>query len=193
MPNPSDLRSLVDGFATELTQVMRRAVLEEVHAKLCLALGDTPPERRGPGRPRKTATAAVPPMKTRGKRSAADLGEMADRLLAHVKAKPGQRGEQIAAALGTDVGTMRLPMKNLIAGRRVRTEGQRRGMVYFAGAGKAKRATRKARRARPARRAKAGKRKRPLARVLLLPGPQPQVGAPATVPAVVEPEPVGAT
>jgi hypothetical protein len=32
---------------------------------------------------------------------------MSDALFAHVKANPGQRGEQIAAALKTDVGTMR--------------------------------------------------------------------------------------
>ncbi len=193
MPNPPELRSLIDTFATELTRLIRRAVLEEVHAKLSLALGDAPLGRRGPGRPRKTATAAVPQVKKRGKRSAADLGQMGDKLLAHVKAHPGQRGEQIAAALGTDVGTMRLPMRMLIAERKVRTEGQRRGVVYFAGAGKAKRATRKARRAKPARRSKSGKRKRPLARVILLPAPKPQDVAPTAAPAIVDREPVGAT
>ena len=52
-----------------------------------------------------------------------------------MKANPGSRGEQIAAALGTDVKTMRLPMLKLIADKQVRTEGQRRGMTYFAGAG----------------------------------------------------------
>jgi len=55
---------------------------------------------------------------------------MSDALLAHVKANPGQRGEQIAAALGTDVGTMRKPMKLLIAKKLVKTQGQRRGMTY---------------------------------------------------------------
>jgi hypothetical protein len=32
----------------------------------------------------------------------------------------------------SDVKTIRLPMKQLIAAKKVRTKGQRRGMTYFA-------------------------------------------------------------
>lgn len=53
-----------------------------------------------------------------------------DALLAYVRSHPGSRGEQIAAALSTDVTTMRPVMKELIATHKVRTEGQRRGMTY---------------------------------------------------------------
>jgi hypothetical protein len=198
MPRPAnaDIQSLVENFANQLSQVMRRAALEEVHAKLSLALGDTAPKRRGPGRPRKTATVAVPQEKKRGKRTAADLGEMGAALLAHVKANPGQRGEQIAAALGTDVGTMRLPMRQLIAEKKVRTEGQRRGMTYFAGAGKTKRATpkrkravRKARRAKPARKARTAERKKPAARSKLIPRPRQRPKVAEAAPVVAAPVP----
>jgi len=41
---------------------------------------------------------------------------------------PGQRGEQLAEALGTDTKTMRLPMQNSIADEKVRTKGERGGM-----------------------------------------------------------------
>jgi hypothetical protein len=54
----------------------------------------------------------------------------AEALLAYIRNNPGSRGEQIAAALGTDVNTMRPVMKSLIAAGHVRTEGQRRGMTY---------------------------------------------------------------
>ena len=186
MPTTPDIRDLVENFANELSQVMRRAALEEVHAKLSLAIGEVAPNRRGPGRPRKTATAAVPQRKKRGKRTAAGLGEMATALLANVKAKPGQRADQIASALGTDVGTMRLPMQKLLAEKKVRTEGQRRGTTYFAGAGKAKRAAPK-KKAKPARKSKAAKRKKPVAK--LIPRPRPVV----VEPVVAEPELAGAT
>jgi hypothetical protein len=56
-------------------------------------------------------------------------------LLAHDKASPGQRGEQIAQALKAEVGTLRLPMKKLIAAGSVRTQEQRRGKYHFAGGG----------------------------------------------------------
>ena len=55
-----------------------------------------------------------------------------DALLAHIKKHPGQKGEHIAAALGTTTGAMRPVMKKLIEAKQVRTQGQRRGMTYTA-------------------------------------------------------------
>lgn len=59
--------------------------------------------------------------------------DLSDRLLAYVKANPGQRGEEIAAALGTDTYSMRPSMKRLIEDGAVKTEGRNRGMRYFGG------------------------------------------------------------
>ena len=55
-----------------------------------------------------------------------------DVLLAHVRSHPGQRGEQIAGAFGTDTATVRPVMKRLIQAGRVRTAGQARAMSYAA-------------------------------------------------------------
>jgi hypothetical protein len=69
--------------------------------------------------------------KPRGRRSAQNSDAMSEQLLTYVMDHPGQRGEQIAAALRTDVSVMRSPMKKLIAANKVKTRGQRRGMTYF--------------------------------------------------------------
>lgn len=132
MATTTDIRILVENFTNDLSKVMRRAALEEVHAKLSLAIGEVAPMRRGPGRPRATVAKGIVRVRRGGKRAASDLAAMSDRLLAHVKSNPGQRGEQIAAALGTDVSTMRLPMQKLITGKKVKVKGQRRGTKYFA-------------------------------------------------------------
>ena len=66
------------------------------------------------------------------RRGTHDKSQLADALLAHIKQNSGQRGEQIAAALGTDTKTMRPVMHALIAENKVKTRGERRGMQYFA-------------------------------------------------------------
>ena len=67
---------------------------------------------------------------TRARRSASEKEGMAEELLTYVRNNPGQRGDQIARELGTDVTSMRPVMKQLIADGKVETEGQRRGMKY---------------------------------------------------------------
>lgn len=160
MPN-NEIQALVADFATKLEAIARRSALEQVLATLSGQV--SAPKKRGPGRPKGSgaksagpapaAKPAIKPIRKGTRRSAEDVQAMGESLLAHVKANPGQRGEQIAAAMKSDVGTIRLPMKALIAAKKITTRGQRRGMTYYvagaAPAGTAKPAGKK--RARPAR------------------------------------------
>jgi len=68
----------------------------------------------------------------RTRRSPSEIADLSVSLLAYLRAIPGQRGEEIAAALGTDTKTIRPVMKHLIADGKVTTQGQRRGMTYAA-------------------------------------------------------------
>jgi hypothetical protein len=102
-----------------------RQALSEAHATLgaCLSLNGVAKSSGA------SATIAV----SHGRRASGDVEAMSQRLLDYVLQHPGQRGEHIAAALGTDTKTMRLPMKKLIADGKVSTRGERRAMAYSPG------------------------------------------------------------
>lgn len=148
--NQDSIAALVADFAEQLSQIVRRQALEQVLDHLQNSMGGPAPARRGRPKGSKNAAPAKAapklPKSKGGRRSSEHMEQMQAGLLEYVTANPGQRGEQIAAALKTDVGTMRLPMKKLIAEKKVRTQGQRRGMTYFAAGA-----------AMPAASAKAGK------------------------------------
>jgi hypothetical protein len=114
------VRSIDKAMAATTDSVMRRT-LEEARGALAAYLtlqGVIPANGSG----HRTTT---------GRRSSEDIEQVGSSLLAHVKANPGQRGEQIAESLHMDTKTMRLPMQKLIAGERVRTKGERRAMRYY--------------------------------------------------------------
>jgi hypothetical protein len=132
----SEIQSLVESFSSQLAALVRQSTLDRIHA----ALGDegsVRTQRTGRrGRPAGTRAGRragrVGRASAGGKRSPEELERMSGDLMSFIKKNPGQRGEQIAAALRTDVKTMRLPMLKLIADKKLKTKGQRRGMTYFA-------------------------------------------------------------
>ena len=127
MPTTPDIRSLVEQFTNNISQVMRRAALEEVHAKLSLAIGDVAPKRRGPGRPKGSGKRGRP-----GKFTPEQLDAMGGKILGLLKKNPGARSEQLSAAMKMDAATLRIPLKALIAAKKVKVKGQKRGTTYFA-------------------------------------------------------------
>jgi hypothetical protein len=66
-----------------------------------------------------------------GKRTADEIAQMADAFLAHVTANPGQRMEHIARELGLATPELMLPVRKLLADRKLRVEGQKRATQYY--------------------------------------------------------------
>ncbi len=123
--------------------VQRDPALKHLHAAMrsidkALAASSNHADRQALGDARNTLAACLaltgaPSNGTLVPQARRSTGAMTeDTLLAHVRSNPGQRGEQIAAALGTDSDTVRPVMKRLIQAGRVRTAGERRSMSYTA-------------------------------------------------------------
>ena len=132
----TEIQSRISAFLAELSQLVKRQALEAVHE----ALGGAAAPRRGPGRPRKMTVRpgrrprAMAKRAVKGKRirrSPEDLAKLQSTILAAVKAKQGQRLEEIGRAMKTDTGVLKRPMAMLVAGKKLKTKGQKRGTRYF--------------------------------------------------------------
>ncbi|HOU90303.1 MAG TPA: hypothetical protein PLU22_04615, partial [Polyangiaceae bacterium] len=66
------------------------------------------------------------------KRTSDELERLQDSLLEVIELNPGQRIDALGALLKLPTRTLALPMKRLIASRRVRASGQRRATTYTA-------------------------------------------------------------
>jgi hypothetical protein len=116
------VRSIDKALAASQDGALRKA-LDEARATLsaCLAVQGVVPAQGSRTAGRSSAG---------GRRSNADVAGLAETLLSHLQQHPGQRGEEIAAALETDTRTIRLPLKKLIEDRKVKTKGVARGTSY---------------------------------------------------------------
>jgi hypothetical protein len=85
---------------------------------------------------------------------------MAAKVLAHVKANPGHRLEEIGVALGVATADLKAPVATLLDEKKVRTTGKARGTKYFAGRRGKKAALKKAGREATKRTGRKGARKR---------------------------------
>jgi hypothetical protein len=116
----SRVQAIVDRFVSELTDVAR-----EEAARIVLA--GFQGSRKGVAH-RTTSSNGVG---HGAKRTADSLQALQDKLLAFVKSHPGLRIEQINGELGTSTKDVSLPIRKLVAGKQLRTEGQRRSTKYF--------------------------------------------------------------
>jgi hypothetical protein len=130
------IQERIEVFVAELSGLVREAALGAVQEVLG---GGAAPRR---GRPRTTSKAPArrsaalrKPSKSgkRAKRSGNQVEAVAETILAHVKANAGTGVTDMGAALGMTPKEMRLPILKLLADKKLKTTGQRRGTKYHAG------------------------------------------------------------
>lgn len=66
------------------------------------------------------------------KRTADDLEQLADQFVEFIVKNPGLRIEQINKQLGTTTKDLQLPIRKLIAEKRIKAKGNKRATTYFA-------------------------------------------------------------
>lgn len=151
----NELRSRVDGFVNELSALIRRQALQAVEE--VLKKGEqvaVVPQARGPGRPRKVAPAPAPApaapeekkpaakaarpskavaaakRKAGEKRTPAQLAQITEQVYNYIKGNGGQGVEQIAKALATSTKELTLPIRKLLADKKIGSKGQKRATRY---------------------------------------------------------------
>ncbi|MDF3071647.1 MAG: hypothetical protein K0R38_7248 [Polyangiaceae bacterium] len=123
------LRDAVEGFVLQLKELFQRSALETVQD--AFGAGGTS-KGRGGRAARSAAPARGRASRKGAKRSPEALEELVQRLHAYIKKNPGERIEQIGAALGAGTKELALPAKKLIADKKLSTKGQKRATTYFA-------------------------------------------------------------
>lgn len=133
------IRARVETFVADLTELIHQAILENIQQ----ALGPAAAAPRRVGRPKgssnkATAVSAAPGPKRAGKRrggkrTAAELADMAGQLLSFVESNPGSNIEEIGRGTGIPTKDLALPVKKLLADGKLKKKGQKRATRYSIG------------------------------------------------------------
>jgi hypothetical protein len=127
------LRARIESFTADLANIVRAAAIEAVTSALGVP---TAPAKRGPGRPLKSGMPSpiVAPKRKgkRAKRTPEDVAKVGEAVVAYVAKNPGVSVEQIKKALGVETKDLQLPIVRMVAAKKLKTTGRRRGTKYFA-------------------------------------------------------------
>jgi hypothetical protein len=154
-----EIRSKTEAFATDIAVLVRQLALQVVEAALGSGGKVTLPFKAAPAparalkplaaataKPRPPAAKASAPVKAPArqvsrkaaaprspgeKRPPAELAKLVEKLGEYIKAHPGLRMEAIGKGLGLPTRELNLPVKKLLAGKRVRVEGHKRATEYY--------------------------------------------------------------
>lgn len=114
-------------FVDDITSILRESVLQALsRGELGFRLpAVTAPRVRAAKAPRSSKLAKGE------KRSPMLINQHTDRLFSVICAFPGEGIEALAKRLGCRTSDLRLPVKKLLAGLLIRTEGEKRATKYF--------------------------------------------------------------
>jgi hypothetical protein len=127
-----DTRAKFDALVEEIREEERAKMLAAIHGDNGTTSPRSRPGRK-PGRPVSAHTQRPAAPRPKGtKRSPEDIEALTRNLLAYVKKNSGQRIEQIATGLSVTTGDLALPAKKLLAEKKLKTAGQKRGTTYSA-------------------------------------------------------------
>lgn len=137
----------IQGFTEELQALIGAAVREHVEnalesfrsgaaaaaPKAAKAAKAAPAPKAAVAAPAAAAAAKAPKVSRRkgAKRSAAEIEKTITSLQAFIASKPGQRMEQIGAALSTATKDLTRPLQKLLEAGAVRREGAKRASRYY--------------------------------------------------------------
>lgn len=137
-----EIQALVDTFVADLSQLAKRIAIEQIKAAFEFGAPSLPPYSSSASSAPLSAPstfaltspgATAPAAKGRGRRARdnKDVEGLRDKLVAVITEQPGQRTEDLNAALGTETQQIAPVLRKLVAEQHVRTEGARRGTRYF--------------------------------------------------------------
>jgi len=157
----TELRARVDTFVNDLSALIRRQALEAVEEVLKKGAAHAEPSvaalaPRKRGRPTKAAVAArakaqaaaakpapapapapapkataAAKRKAGEKRTPQELAHIVEQTYNYIKSNGNQGVEQIAKALGTSTKELTLPIRKLLADKKIGSKGQKRATRYF--------------------------------------------------------------
>jgi len=148
----SQIRDRIDAFVSELSELIRRAAVESVTEALGVDGEVAPALRVRPAR----GLAGAHVRERGGKRTPEEIARTTRTVQEFIGANPGQGIEQIAKALALPTKELTLPIKKLLAGKQIVTEGQKRATKYSPATSES--ASAGSARAQSGRKARAGKR-----------------------------------
>lgn len=133
-----EIQALVDTFVADLSQLAKRIAIEQIKAAFQFGAPSLPPYSASAPLASSSPTFALtspaaPAAKGRGRRARdnRDVEGLRDKLVAVITEQPGQRTEDLNAALGTETQQIAPVLRKLVADQHIRTEGARRGTRYF--------------------------------------------------------------